>query len=117
MTDAWVTVQKIADMGEALYAKIEPTGYPDVSETWLGATSAIARMNFGAAAAAGDLAGVSVDMMRWQGMDNASIAKALLGRDASQQTLDAISAGLEGKNASPAVVASLVLGSPDFERK
>jgi uncharacterized protein (DUF1800 family) len=117
MTDAWTAVQKIADMGEALYAKIEPTGYPDVAETWLGAASAIARMNFGAAAAAGDLPGVSVDMMRWQGMDNASIAKALLGREASRQTLDAISTGLEGKNASPAVVASLVLGSPDFERK
>jgi hypothetical protein len=31
--------------------------------------------------------------------------------------LEAIAAGLEGKNASPAVVASLVLGSPEFERR
>jgi len=117
MTDAWSTVQKVSDMGQALYAKIEPTGYPDVAETWLGATSVIARMNFGAAVASGELPGVSVDMSRWQGLDNASIAKALLGHDASRQTLDAIAAGLEGKNRSPAVVASLVLGSPDFERR
>jgi hypothetical protein len=104
-------------MGQALYAKLEPTGYPDFAETWLGATSVIARMNFGAAIAAGEAPGVSADMSRWQGMDNASIAKAILGHDASNQTLEAIAAGLEGKNPSAAVVASLVLGSPDFERK
>jgi uncharacterized protein (DUF1800 family) len=117
MTDAWPTVQKIAEMGQALYAKMEPTGYPDVAETWLGATAVIARMNFGAAVASGEVPGVSVNTLRWQTMDNASIAKTLLGRDPSKQTLDALAAGLEGKNPSPAVVASLVLGSPDFERR
>ena len=117
VTDAWPTVQRISDMGQTLYAKIEPTGYPDVAETWLGATAVIARMNFGAAVATGELPGVSVDTSRWQGKDNASIAKALLGRDASPQTMEAIDTGLEGKNPSPAVVASLVLGSPDFERR
>jgi uncharacterized protein (DUF1800 family) len=117
MTDAWSTVQRITDMGEALYAKMEPTGYPDVAETWLGATAVIARMNFAAAIAAGEVPGVSVDPSKWQGMDQASIAKALLGHDASKQTLDAIATGLEGRNPSPTVVASLVLGSPDFERR
>jgi uncharacterized protein (DUF1800 family) len=117
MTDAWSTVQRISDMGQALYAKMEPTGYPDVAETWLGATAVIARMNFGAAVASGDLPGVSVDTSRLQGMDHASIARALLGHEPSKQTLDAIATGLEGKNPSPAVVASLVLGSPDFERR
>ena len=117
MTDAWSTVQRISDAGQALYAKMEPTGYPDVAETWLGATALIARMNFGASIASGDVPGVSVDTSRWQGMDNASIARALLGHDASGQTLEAIAAGLEGRNPAPAVVASLVLGSPDFERR
>jgi len=117
MTDAWATVQKVSDMGEALYGKLEPTGYPDVAETWLSATAVIARMNFAAALALGQMPGVSVDPSRWQGMANAAIAKELLGHDASAQTLDAIAAGLAGKNYSPAVVASLVLGSPDFERR
>jgi uncharacterized protein (DUF1800 family) len=117
MTDAWSTVQRISDMGESLYAKVDPTGYPDVAETWLGATSVIARMNFAAAVASGGLPGVSVDMSRWQGMNSASIANALLAHDPSEQTMDAIASGLEGKNASPAVVAALVLGSPDFERR
>jgi uncharacterized protein (DUF1800 family) len=117
VTDAWPTVHRIGDMGEALYAKMEPTGYPDVAETWLGATAVIARMNFAAAVAAGEVPGVSADPSRWKGMDSASIARALLGHDASKQTLDAIAAGLEGKDPSPGVVASLVLGSPDFERR
>ena len=37
--------------------------------------------------------------------------------DASPQTLDAMASGLEGRSPSPLVVAALVLGSPDFERR
>ena len=50
-------------------------------------------------------------------MDNAAIARALLGRDASPQTLDAIGDGSRGQGSVAALVASLVLGSPDFERR
>src|ERR1019366_2053848 len=117
VTDAWTLVQKISDMGEALYAKTEPTGYPDVTETWLSTAGIMVRMNFAASIASGQVPGVKVDASRWKGMDNAAIARALLGREASKQTLDAIGTGLEGKNPSPAVIASLVLGSPDFERR
>jgi uncharacterized protein (DUF1800 family) len=117
VTDAGALVQRIADMGEALYGKTEPNGYPDVAETWLSAAGLTARMNFAASIAFGQLPGVEVDASRWKGMDNAAIARALLGREASKQTLDAIAAGLEGKDSSPAVTASLVLGSPDFERR
>jgi uncharacterized protein (DUF1800 family) len=117
MTDAFTLVQKIADMGEALYAKLEPTGYPDIAETWLGAAALTARLNFAASLVSGQLPGVAVDVSRWKGMDSATIARALLGREASRQTLDAISAGLEGKDPSPAVIASLILASPDFERR
>jgi uncharacterized protein (DUF1800 family) len=117
VTDAWTLVRKISDMGEALYAKLEPNGYPDAPETWLSAAGIMARMNFAASVASGQLPGVEVDGSRWKDMDNAAIARALLGRDASQQTLDAIGTGLQGKDPSPLVVASLVLGSPDFERR
>jgi uncharacterized protein (DUF1800 family) len=117
MIDAWPTLQRISEMGQALYGKLEPTGYPDVAETWLSATAVIARMNFAAAVALGQLPGVSVNASRWQAMANSAIAKELLAHDASEQTLDAIATGLADKNYSPAVVASLVLGSPDFERR
>lgn len=119
VTDAWSLVQTIAGMGEALYEKMEPTGYPDVAETWLSAAGLTGRMNFAAAIASvsGQVAGVEVDASRWKGMDTSAVARALLGREASQQTLDAIRAGLEGKDPSPAVIASLILASPDFERR
>jgi uncharacterized protein (DUF1800 family) len=117
VTDAWSLVQKIGDMGEALYGKLEPTGYPDVAETWLSAAGLTMRMNFAASIVSGQVPGVEVDASRWKGMDSAAIAHALLGREASKQTLDAIGTGLEGKDPSPAVIASLVLGSPDFERR
>jgi uncharacterized protein (DUF1800 family) len=117
VADAWTLVQKIADMGEALYAKLEPTGYPDVAETWLSAAALTARLNFAASLVSGEIPGVQVDASRWKGMDNATIARALLGHEASQQTLDAIGGGLDGKDPSPAVIASLILGSPDFERR
>jgi uncharacterized protein (DUF1800 family) len=119
VTDAWTLVQIIAGMGEAMYAKLEPTGYPDVAETWLSTAGLTARMNFAAAitSVSGQVPGVEVDAARWKGMDSPAIARALLGQEASKQTLDAIGTGLEGKDPSPAVIASLVLGSPDFERR
>jgi len=98
VTDASLLVQKIADMGETLYGKIEPTGYPDVAETWLSAVGLTARMNFAASIASGQVPGVEVDASRWKDMDTAAIAHALLGREASKPTLDAIGAGLQDKN-------------------
>jgi hypothetical protein len=91
--------------------------YPDVAEIWLSAAGLTARMNFAASIVSGQVPGVKVDTSRWKGTDNAAIARALLGREASKQTLDAIGVGLEGKDPSPGVIASLVLGSPDFERR
>ena len=41
----------------------------------------------------------------------------ILGRDASSQTQTAIEKGLEGKDETPPFIASLVLGSPDFQRR
>jgi len=77
----------------------------------------MARINFAGAIASGQFPGVEVDTSRWKDMEDAAIARALLGREASKQTMDAISAGLQGKDPSPAVIAGLVLGSPDFERR
>jgi hypothetical protein len=77
----------------------------------------MARMNFAAAIAFGQIPGVAVDASRWRDMDQAAIARALLGREASKETLNAIATGLQGKSPSPTVVAALVLGSPEFERR
>lgn len=117
VTDTYSLVQKIAEMGEPLYSKLEPNGYSDVGEAWLSTAGILARMNFPPALAKGQVPGVSADFSRWKGKDAAAIARDLLGREASTQTLDAIGTGLQGKDADPSLVAALILSSPDFERR
>lgn len=117
VTDTYTLVQKIAEMGEPLYSKLEPTGYPDTGASWLSTAGILARMNFPAAVAAGQVPGVTLDASRWQGLEASAIARGLLGHDPSAQTINAIETGLQGKDPSPSLVATLILSSPDFERR
>ena len=96
-SDTFALVQKIADMGEPLYNKLEPNGYPDTGDAWLSTAGIMARMNFSAALASGLVPGVQLDPARWQGKDGPAIARDLLGHDASPQTQAAIEQGLEGQ--------------------
>ena len=74
-------------------------------------------MNFSAALVSGLVPGVTMDPSRLAGKDAQTIVRDLLGRDASPQTQAAIETGLEGKGKTPPFIASLVLGSPDFQRR
>jgi len=116
-SDAFTLVQKVSDLGEPLYNKLEPTGYPNTGEGWLSTVGVMGRMNFSAALASGLVPGVKLDPARLAGKDEPSIARDLLGRDPSPQTQAALEAGLGGKEKPPPFIASLVLGSPDFQRR
>jgi uncharacterized protein (DUF1800 family) len=116
-SDSFTLVQKVADLGEPLYGKEPPTGYPDTSETWLSTSGVLGRINFAAALAGGQIPGVKVDSSRFEGKDAAAITREVLHRDASPQTLAAIADGFQGKEASPAVVLGLAISSPDFQRR
>jgi uncharacterized protein (DUF1800 family) len=117
VSDTYSLVQKIADLGEPLYNKLEPNGYPNTGDAWLSTVGVMGRMTFSAALASGLIPGVALDPARLAGKDTPAIARDLLGRDASPQTLAAIEKGLEGKDQTPPFIASLVLGSPDFQRR
>ncbi len=116
-SDTFTLVQKIADLGEPLYNNLAPPGYPNTGEAWLSTSGVMGRMNFSAALASGLVPGVTVDPSRFADKDGPAIARELLGHDASPQTQAAIQKGLEGKNLTPPFIASLVLGSPDFQRR
>jgi len=116
-SDAFTLVQKIADLGEPLYDKLEPTGYPETGEGWLSTANLLGRVNFATALASGQISGVKVDGWRADGKDAAAIARDVLSRPASDQTLEALAKGLEGKEPTARMVASLVLSSPDFQRR
>jgi hypothetical protein len=49
--------------------------------------------------------------------DGHAIERELLGRDPSMQTQTAIDTALQAKAQTPPFIASLVLGSPDFQRR
>jgi uncharacterized protein (DUF1800 family) len=116
-TDTFTLVQKIAELGEPLYGKLEPTGYPETGEGWLSTANLLGRMNFATTLASGQVPGVKLDSSRLDGKDAPAIAREVLGRPASDQTLEALAKGLEGKEPMARMVASLVLSSPDFQRR
>jgi uncharacterized protein (DUF1800 family) len=115
--DTFALTQQVADMGEPLYEKQEPTGYKDTAETWLSTAGVMARISLGTALATGRVAGVTLDASRFAGKDPAAIAHDLLHRDPSPETISAIAKGLEGKQAKPETVVGLVISSPEFQRR
>ncbi len=115
--DSFGLAEKVTDMGEPLYGKMEPAGFKDAAETWLNTASVVARISFANALVAGKVPGVKVDAARFADKDAAAIAHDLLGRDAAPQTLAAIAKGLGDKPENPGPVIGLVLGSPEFQRR
>ena len=76
----------------------------------------LARMNFALALTANRVPGAKVDQSQFSD-SAASVAQQVLFREPTQQTMDSIQKVLEQKEPSPALVAGLVLGSPDFQRR
>jgi uncharacterized protein (DUF1800 family) len=143
-TDTLILTQKVTELGEALYGKVEPSGYADTGEAWLSTAGLMGRFSFATTLAAGQIPGVKVDGSRFAGKDAASIARELLGRDPSPQTQAAIEQGLRVKDANstpmyrtdvyrtdgvaidlkqrsaeatPALITGLVISSPEFQRR
>ena len=115
--DSFTLTQKIADLGEPLYGKLEPTGYPNTGEAWLNTASLLGRMNFATALVSGQIPGVKLDTSGWDGKDAAAIARELLSRDPSPQTREAIEKGTEGQEVTSRLLVGLVISSPDFQRR
>jgi uncharacterized protein (DUF1800 family) len=117
VTDAWALANQVGSLGEPLYRKLEPTGYSNLSADWVNSAGLLARMNFALQLAQDHVAGAKVDVSRLGG-DPPAVAKALMYRAATPQTRAAIQKALEEKaQKTPALVAGLVIGSPDFQRR
>jgi uncharacterized protein (DUF1800 family) len=117
VTDTFFVAQRIADLGEPLYGKLEPTGYPNTSEAWTNTASVVGRINFANALASGKVEGVKVDISRFNFKEPSAIGTELLGIAPSHSMLSAIQNGIQGKEATPSILAGLVMGSPDFQRR
>ncbi len=80
MQSAFPAAQAIARMGQPLYRKQEPTGYPDSAEDWLNSAGLLERMNFAIALAGNRLPGIRID-----GSTYAAMARGLGAPEAQRR--------------------------------
>jgi len=125
-------------MGMQLYGAQPPTGYSTKADVWVNSAALLDRMNFGLALAANRLPGTSFDLARLlNGADvtdadpyqvQLELEQALVPGDISKQTHDTIENRIVDPQAmaqfeNPShpvnvnVIAGLLLGSPEFQRK
>jgi uncharacterized protein (DUF1800 family) len=107
---------QIAQLGQPLYRKIEPTGYSSANAEWVNSAALLARMNFALALTSNRVPGIKVDQDQFQD-DVAATGRQVLFHEPAKQTLDSIDKALTQRDATPGLVAGLVLGSPDFQRR
>jgi uncharacterized protein (DUF1800 family) len=130
--------QQLQKLGMPLYGMQPPTGYSMKAEAWVNSAALLNRMNFGLALAAGKLPGIqwnpsaTVDDNQLPGDATGTLARfenALLDGDVSKQTHATILKQLDdpqaaARNNVPAaqgtnmrLIAGLLLGSPEFQRR
>jgi uncharacterized protein (DUF1800 family) len=114
---------QISTWGEPLYRKLEPTGYSNVGSEWVNSSALLARMNFALQLGQNKVQGLQIDPKKFSPKPDVA-AKQVLFTNASGQTLDAIGKTLneqKKKNSkqapNPGLIAGLVIGSPDFQRR
>jgi uncharacterized protein (DUF1800 family) len=130
-------VQWTSRIGQPLYQCEPPTGYPDKAEAWVNTSALLSRMNFSLALASNRLRGAQVDIDSLIGADatadpHATLDRAiqlLLGGPASQETRATLEKQMNDpqilqatlddkvKQVNAAMIAGLVLGSPEFQRR
>ncbi|MGA2371570.1 MAG: DUF1800 domain-containing protein [Candidatus Korobacteraceae bacterium] len=138
ITDPQPLLGTLNKMGMQLYGAQPPTGYSTKADVWVNSAALLDRMNFGLALAANRLQGTSFDLGRLlNGADvtdadpyqvQFELEQALVPGDISKQSHETIESRIvdpqvtaQSKDPShPAnvnVIAGLLLGSPEFQRK
>jgi uncharacterized protein (DUF1800 family) len=116
VTSAEALAQRISELGQPLYGKVEPTGYPNTGEGWANSAGFLGRINFASALAAGQIDGVEVDARQLSARAGETVGR-LLGEGASSATRALHDNFVSNPELSPASIAAAVLASPDFQRR
>jgi uncharacterized protein (DUF1800 family) len=129
--------QWVGRMGEPLFLCQPPTGYSDKSETWVNTGALLNRLNFALTFAGDKMAGTSVDLKTLLGQpssSNPAIAleqsiQIFLAGDIAESTRKTLESRLNDPQISQArlddpvkqvnegLIAGLVLGAPEFQRR
>ncbi|HEY4303844.1 MAG TPA: DUF1800 domain-containing protein [Gemmatimonadaceae bacterium] len=123
--------QQAARLGQPIFGRSTPDGWPDRGEDWLNSGAVLNRINFALAVASGAIPGSRpadwpfAAALRTASRDQQvrAVAHDLLGDDVSPETIQALESGsvktpTSGANLTglPAVVG-LALGSPEFQHR
>jgi uncharacterized protein (DUF1800 family) len=136
VSDALPLARQLQTLGMPLYGMQPPTGYSMKAETWVNSSALLGRMNFALALTAGKLKGIQVNSDRLAGNSPADpqaalsvLESTLLAGDVSRQTHDTIVAQMNDPKITErqlddpvrppnlSVIAGLLLGSPEFQRR
>jgi uncharacterized protein (DUF1800 family) len=120
----------ILELGEPLFACTPPTGYTEVSKTWVSPGALIERLNFALALTQQEISDVrfdpqtilaGIDLDRPDAVLNQCVAVLLQNNitDATRKVLEqtALPAPDESKTVNPSKLIALMIGSPEFQRK
>jgi uncharacterized protein (DUF1800 family) len=129
--------QWVGRMGEPLFLCQPPNGYSDKAETWVNTGALLNRLNFALSLAGDKVAGATVDLKSMLGDaalrdPNAALSQsidAFLGDQIAEQTRATLTARLNDpqilqaslddtvKQVNQGLIAGLVLGAPEFQRR
>ncbi len=130
-------VQWAGRIGEPLYQCQPPTGYSDKADAWVNTGALLNRLNYSLALAGNKVRGSRSDTGSLLGMDSSADAKAaldravqlFLGGQTGPMTVETLEKQLDSpqilqaklddpvKHVDLGVVAGLVLGAPEFQRR
>ena len=138
VNDPQPLLQFLNRMGEPLYGCQPPNGYSMMAQAWVNSSALLNRMNFALALATGRLPGLQVSLQEMLGMPDvapdgqvvlAQLENRMMDGDVSPQTHATISKQLEDpkitqrrlddppRSPNVGVIAGLLLGSPEFQRR
>jgi uncharacterized protein (DUF1800 family) len=104
VTDAMPLVRATQQLGMPLYQCQPPTGYKDTADAWVNTGALVGRMNFAVQLTSGKMPGVALSTLDW--------VTDTLAADFSDTTRATIA-----KATTPAQIAALTLGAPEFQRR
>jgi uncharacterized protein (DUF1800 family) len=117
----------IYDMGQPLYACQPPTGYPEDSRKWVSSGALISRLNFATALTStngtidamlpADLSAAAASSGSMNPVLDGFVERVLNGEVSAQTKAALTSAAAKQKDATPGQLLSLVLGTPEFQRR
>jgi uncharacterized protein (DUF1800 family) len=127
----------VGRIGEPIYQCQPPTGYADKADAWVNTGALLNRLNFSLALAGNKMRGSRTDVAALLGVETSSDAKAaleravqvFLGGQAGPTTVETLEKQLDSpqvvqaklddpvKQVDLGVVAGLVLGAPEFQRR